>query len=131
MIHERDRQLTWVVQEAMTVPDIASATIFVVTPGTATLALVAAAGIEGPPLDALVAAVRDPAHPVARALNDDGPTFDVYPVNPGGPQLRSHLPFRSDNGEPAGVLAVAHETSLQDPQRQQLILLAERASRHV
>ena len=73
----------------------------------------------------------DPAHPVARALDDDGPTFDVYPVNPGGPRLRSHLPFRNDNGDPAGVLAVAHDISLQDPQRRLLILLAERASRHV
>jgi hypothetical protein len=131
MIHERDRQLNAVVQEAVTVPDIESAAIFVVAPGAATLQFVAAAGIQGQPLDALVAAVRDPAHPVARSLSDDGPTFDVYPVNPGGPRLRSHLPFRNDNGDPAGVLAVAHDISLQDPQRQLLLLLAERASRHV
>jgi len=130
MIHERDRQLTAVVQEAMAVEDIESAAIFVVS-GAGTLQLVAAAGIEGAPLDALKAAVLDPAHPVTRSLGDDGPTFDVYPVNPGGPRLRSHLPFRNDNGEPAGVLAVAHDISLQDPQRRLLILLAERASRHV
>jgi hypothetical protein len=131
MIHERDRQLTAVVQEAVAVEDIESAAIFVVAPGTGSLQLVAATGIEGPALDGLVAAVQDPAHPVARALDDDGPTFDVYPVNPGGPRLRSHLPFRNDNGDPAGVLAVAHDISLQDPQRQLLLLLAERASRHV
>ena len=131
MIHERDRQLTAVVQEAAAVEDIESAAIFVVAPGTGSLQLVAAAGIEGPALDGLVAAVQDPAHPVARALDDDGPTFDVYPMNPGGPRLRSHLPFRNDSGEPAGVLAVAHDISLQDPQRRLLILLAERASRHV
>jgi len=131
MIHERDRQLTAVVQEAAVVEDIESAAIFVVAPGTGTLQLVAAAGIEGPALDGLVGAVQDPAHPVARALEDDGPTFDVYPVNPGGPRLRSHLPFRNDNGDPAGVLAVAHDISLQDPQRRLLILLAQRASRHV
>lgn len=131
MIHERDRQLNAVVQEAVVVPDIESAAIFVVAPGTDTLQFVAAAGIEGPALDALVAAVRDPAHPVAMALGDDGPTFDVYPMNPGGPRLRSHLPFRNDNGDPAGVLAVAHDLALQDQQRGQLILLAERASRHV
>lgn len=131
MIHERDRQLTAVVQEAVAVEDIESAAIFVVAPGTGSLQLVAAAGIEGPALDGLVAAVQDPAHPVARALDADDPTFDVYPVNPGGPRLRSHLPFRNDNGDPAGVLAVAHDIALQDPQRQSLILLAERASRHV
>ena len=130
MIHERDRQLTAVVQEAMAVEDIESAAIFVVS-GAGTLQLVAAAGIEGAPLDALKAAVLDPGHPIPRSLGDDGPTFDVYPVNPGGPRLRSHLPFRNDNGKPAGVLALAHDVALQDPQRQILILLAERASRHV
>jgi hypothetical protein len=131
MIRERDRQLNAVVQEAVAVEDIESAAIFVVVPGNATLQFVAAAGIEGPALDGLVAAVRDPAHPVVQALADDGPTFDVFPVNPGGPRLRSHLPFRNDNGDPAGVLAVSHDIALQDPQRRQLILLAERASRHV
>ena len=130
MIHERDRQLTAVVQEAIAVEDIESAAIFVVS-RAGTLQLVAAAGIEGAPLDALEEAVLDPAHPVTRALDDDGPSFDVDPINPGGPRLRSHLPFRNDNGEPAGVLAVAHDIALQDPQRQLLILLAERASRHV
>ena len=130
MLHERDRQLTAVVQEAMDVEDIESAAIFVVG-GDGTLQLVAAEGIEGPALEALKQAVVDPGHPVARSLSDDGPTFDVYPVNPGGPRLRSHLPFRNDNGDPAGVLAVAHDIALQDPQRGHLILLAERASRHV
>ena len=128
MIHERDRQLTAVVQEALAVEDIESAAIFVVAPGDGTLRL---AGIEGAPLEDLESAVRDPAHPVVQSLNDDGPSFDVYPINPGGPRLRSHLPFRNDNGDPAGVLAVAHDISLQDPQRQLLVLLAERASRHV
>src|SRR4029453_5021253 len=108
-----------------------SAAIFVVAPGTGSLQLGAAAGIEGPAIDNLGAPVPAPAHPVARALDYDGPTFDVFPMNPGGPRLRSHLPFRNDNGDPAGVLAVAHDISLQDPQRQLLILLAERASRHV
>jgi len=129
MIHERDRQLTAVVHEAAAVEDIESAAVFVVT-ADRTLQLVAAAGIEGAPLEALKAAVLDPEHPVTRSLDDDGPTFDVYPVNPGGPRLRSHLPFRNDNGDPAGVLAVAHDVALQDPQRQLLILLTERASRH-
>ena len=53
MIHERDRQLTAVVQEAEAVEDIESAAIFVVAPGTGSLQLVAAAGIEGPALDVL------------------------------------------------------------------------------
>ena len=131
MIHERDRQLDWVAQEAVAVPGIESAVIFVALPGTDTLRLVAAAGIEGPALEGLVAAVQDPAHPVARALGDDGPTFDVYPVNPGGPALRSHLPFGGDTGDKVGVLAVAHDVSLDDVRRRELILLTERAARHV
>jgi len=130
MIHERDRQLTAVVEAAMAVEDIESAAIFVVS-GDRTLQLVAASGIEGAPLDALKAAVLDPAHPIARSLVDDWPSFDVDPVNPGGPRLRSHLPFRNDLGDPAGVLAVAHDIALQQPQRELLIQLAERASRHV
>jgi hypothetical protein len=130
MIHERDRQLTAVVEEAMAVEDIESAVIFVVS-GDRSLHLIAASGIEGAPLDALKAAVLDPAHPIARSLGDDRPSFDVYPMNPGGPRLRSHLPFRNDKDEPAGVLAVAHDVALQDPQRQALSQLADRASRHV
>jgi hypothetical protein len=131
MIHERDRQLDWVAQEVVAVPGIESAVIFVVPPGTDSLRLVAAAGIEGPALDSLVAAVQDPAHPVARSLGEDGPTFDAYPINPGGPALRSHLPFRGDTGDNVGVLAVAHDIALDDAQRRQLSLLAERAARHV
>jgi hypothetical protein len=131
MIHERDRQLDWVAQEAVAVPGIASAVIFVSVPGVDTLRLVAAAGIEGPALEGLVTAVQDPAHPVARALRDDGPTFDVFPINPGGPALRSHLPFGGDTGTNIGVLAVAHDISLDDGQRRELILLTERAARHV
>ena len=46
-------------------------------------------------------------HPIARALHDEGPTFNVHPMNPGGPALRSHLPF-----DGLGVLAVAHEQRL-------------------
>ena len=130
MIHERDRQLTAVVEAAMAGEDLESAAIFVVS-GDRTLQLVAASGIEGAPLDALKAAVLDPAHPIARSLVDDWPSFDVDPVNPGGPRLRSHLPFRNDLGDPAGVLAVAHDIALQQPQRELLIQLAERASRHV
>ena len=38
---------------------------------------------------------------------------------------------RNDRGDPAAVLAVAHDISPQDPQRRLLILLTERASRHV
>ena len=43
--------------------------------------------------------VRDPAHPIARTLVDGFATFDVKPMAPGGPALRSHLPLFGQGGE--------------------------------
>ena len=99
--------LATVAKDAVAIPGVASAAIFVTRPPEPGLALVAAAGIDGPPLDALVAAVQDPMHPVARSLHDTDATFDVRPMNPGGPALRSHLPLGG-----RGVLALAHEPPL-------------------
>jgi hypothetical protein len=112
---------------ALAVGDVQSAVIFTVAPGSGALVLAAAAGLEGPPLDGLVAAIRDPAHPVARALTDDAPTFDVLPMNPGGPRLRSHLPLRV-GGDTVGVMALAHQSATTDEQRDELIALADRAA---
>lgn len=120
-----------VVQAALHVDGIQSAALFVVAPPSTSLELAAAAGIAGPPLDGLVAAVRDPAHPVARALSDDGPTFDVLPMAPGGPRLRSHLPLQVDrDGRPeaVGVLALAHDAPLDEGRRAELIALAGTAA---
>src|SRR4051794_30962019 len=104
-----DHRLDDLVQAAIAVGDVRSAALFTVVPGSNDLQLTAAAGIAGPPLDALVAAVRDPAHPVTRSLSDAAPTFDVAPMAPGGPALRSHLPLRvQGGGEAVGVLALAH-----------------------
>jgi hypothetical protein len=119
-------RLDEVVGKSLTVGDIGSAVIFLAAPGSA-LELAAAAGIDGPALDGLVAAVRNPAHPIVRTLADDGPSFDVLPMNPGGPRLRSHLPLRLDDST-IGVLALAHESPLDDAQRQALIALAAEAS---
>ena len=113
---------------------IESAAIFVVRPGSAELELAAAAGIEGPARDGLVAAVRNPAHPIARALTDEGPTFDVQPMNPGGPALRSHLPLVAPGpGNPlvVGVLAVAHDRGLTTDERQALKNRAEEAAESI
>jgi hypothetical protein len=96
-----------IVRAALDIAAIESAAIFVVDPGSTALVLAAPAGIEGPPLEALVAAVQNPMHPIARALHSPDPTFDVRPMNPGGPALRSHLQLRG-----SGVLAVAHNEPL-------------------
>jgi len=122
-----DGRLEGIVRDAVTVGDIGSAVIFVVAPGSTDLQLAAAAGIEGPALDGLVAAVQNPVHPVARSLGDDGPTFDVLPMNPGGPRLRSHLPLRVDL-RAVGVLAVAHDSPLDEEQRARLRALAGEAA---
>ena len=127
MTERTDGGLQEVVRKSLTVGDIGSAVIFVVAPGSGALELAAAAGVDGPALDGLVAAVLNPAHPIVRALTDDGPSFDVLPMNPGGPRLRSHLPLRVD-GATRGVLALAHESPLDEGQRQALIALAAEAA---
>ena len=107
---------------AVAIPTIESAAIFVARPGATDLVLAAAAGIEGPALDGLVAAVRNPAHPIVRTMTDARPTYDVRPMNPGGPALRSHLPLGGH-----GVLAVAHDPVLSQGARTALEDLASSA----
>ena len=112
-----------VARAAIGLEGIESAAIFVRLHGSADLELGAAAGIEGPPLDGLVAAVRNPDHPIARAMTDPAPSFDVEPMNPGGPALRAHLPLHG-----LGVLAVAYETPLPPAARSTLEGLAGAAA---
>jgi len=121
------RAIDDVVREALSIGDVQSAVIFLLPPGSGELELAAVAGIDGPALDGLIAAVRNPAHPIVRTLADDGPSFDVLPLNPGGPRLRSHLPLRVDDAT-IGVLALAHESPLDDAQRRALIALTAEAA---
>ena len=120
-------ELDGVVHRALDVGDVESAVIFVLTPDQTELRLAAAAGIAGPALEGLVAAVRNPGHPIVRTLADADPTFDVLPMNPGGPRLRSHLPLRA-GGATLGVLAVAHQSPTSDDERTALIALATEAA---
>jgi hypothetical protein len=104
-----------VVRSAIEQAGVESAVIFAFRPGSPDLELVAAAGIEGPPLQGLAAAVRNPEHPISRTVVDGAATYDVRPTAPGGPALRSHLPIIGrDAGRRAvlGVLAVAHRQRL-------------------
>lgn len=108
-----------------------SAAIFVIPADSTDLELRAAAGIDGPALDRLAAAVRNPAHPIARTAVEATASFDVAPTAPGGPALRSHLPLLAGSAESpvvVGVLAVAHEYSLDADQRRTLAELAARAA---
>ena len=57
---------------AVAVDGIASAAIFLTNPAgpDGGLSLGGAAGISGPPLDGLIAAVTNPAHPIRRSVSD-------------------------------------------------------------
>ena len=123
------------IARAATAADVVeSAAIFVLRPDSPDLQLAAAAGIAGPPLDGLKAAVLNPAHPITKSLTDDGPTFDVHPMNAGGPALRSHLPLMADRDggrQALGVLAVAHDRSLSSVERRTLVDLAGQAAKAI
>ena len=117
---------------ALEIDGIQSAAIFTASSGLAdhSLVLAGVAGISGPALDGLIEAVTNPNHPIRRAFTDSGPTFDVQPMNPGGPALRSHLPIRrtSGNGAALGVVAVAHDRALDATARRELEALAAAAA---
>jgi hypothetical protein len=123
--------LAAVVRSAVVDLGVGSAAVFLVAPGSRDLVLGAAEGVEGPPLERLALAVRDPAHPIARTLADAAPSFDVAPTAPGGPALRSHLPLLVEvDGRmvAVGVLAVAHDDRMSQGSRQALLDLAARAA---
>lgn len=121
--------LQGLVDQALLSGDVESAVVFLMPEGGRGLELGAAAGIEGPALAGLVAAIQHPAHPVARAIADPGPTFDVRPMNPGGPALRSHLPLRAADGRTLGVLALAHDAPQDAAARDRAVALAAEAAR--
>jgi hypothetical protein len=103
-----------VVAEELT---IASAAVFVVDAAGA-LAIAASIGLDDPAR--LTAAVRDPAHPVARTMADRAPSFDVTPMAAGGPPLRGHLPLaigRDGTTVTRGVLALAYERPMEPESR--------------
>lgn len=119
-------------EAATSLADIESAAIFATMPDSSELELAAAAGIDGLPLERLVAAVKNPAHPIARTVTDAVASFDVIPTAPGGPALRSHLPLfaqRDGRAEVVGVLAVAHQQGLDAETRHELAQIAEQAGR--
>jgi len=121
--------------EAIALPGVESAAIFVASP-SGDLELGASIGVIGPALERLIEAVQNPGHPIARTVADGVASFDVAPIAPGGPTLRSHLPLLIGAADPArrrviGVLAVAHDRPLDGEARaalQDLALAAARAA---
>ena len=120
-----------VVQAALHVDGIQSAALFVVAPPSTSLELAAAAGIAGPPLDGLVAAVRDPAHPVARALSTMARRSTSSPwrrVALGSGATSRSRSIAMAGREAVGVLALAHDAPLDEGRRAELIALAGTAA---
>ena len=127
-----DHNLDSVAAQALEQTGSASAAIFV-RDASGDLQLAGVAGISGAPLEGLVSAVRDPNHPVTRTARDGQAGFDVTPIAPGGPALRTHVPLRDKAapGAAIGVLALAHQLPLTADQRKSAIDLADEASRQV
>jgi hypothetical protein len=131
MASQLEPDLQRVVRSAVATAGIESAVVFAAQPGSAELALAAAAGIEGPALEGLAAAVRSPAHPISRTFRDEAAAYDVRPTAPGGPALRSHVPLVVREGgrrTVIGVMAVAHQHSLDADARRALERLVDTAA---
>lgn len=127
-----NHNLDSVAAQALEQTGSASAAIFV-RDANGDLRLAGVAGISGAPLDGLVSAVRDPKHPVTRTALDGQVGFDVKPIAPGGPALRSHVPLLdpASRERTIGVLALAHQLPLTPEQRKAAMELADDAARQV
>jgi GAF domain-containing protein len=87
---------------------------------TGDLRIVASLGLDEDGAAGLTAAVRNPAHAVARTAATAEAGFDVLPGNPGGPRLRTHLPLvvgPDAAREVIGVLALAHDEPIESSLR--------------
>lgn len=90
----------------------AGSAVIVVVRQDGGLGIVSSFGLDDAPRAALAAAVRDPRHPIAVTAATGEAGFDVLPIAPGGPALRSHLPLavtRGGTDRVLGVLALAHQ----------------------
>ena len=76
--------------------DIGSAAVVVPRDSSEDLEIVAAIGLDAAAAGGLTAAMRNAGHPIVRTFATPLATYDVTPMNPGGPALRSHLPLEVD-----------------------------------
>jgi GAF domain-containing protein len=91
----------------------------------------ASVGLGADAAAGLTAAVRNPAHAVARTFATGETGFDVLPGAPGGPALRSHLPLiveRDGTERVVGVLALAHDRPIEPELRPILVGVADLAA---
>ena len=108
------------------------AVIFVQHPDRTELGVAASIGVDGADLERLASDVtKNEDHPIRRALAERAAAFDVEPIRPGGPALRSHVPLvvtRDDIDAPLGVLALAHAAPLDAPSRRLAVAVADLAA---
>jgi GAF domain-containing protein len=93
--------------------------------------IVASLGLDPAASAGLAQAIRQPGHPIARTFADPVATYDVTPINPGGPALRSHLPLvvrREGADHVVGVLALAYDRPIEVDQRPILEAVADLAA---
>jgi GAF domain-containing protein len=108
-----------------------SAAIFIADGTTSELRIAASIGLGADAAAGLVAAVRNPAHAVARTFASAESGFDVLPGAPGGPALRTHLPLiveRDGTERVVGVVALAHERPIEPELRPVLGAVADLAA---
>ena len=108
-----------------------SGAILVADGQTSELRIVASLGLDADAAAGLTAAVRNPAHAVARTFATGETGFDVLPRAPGGPALRSHLPLiveRDGTERVVGVLALAHDRPIEPELRPILVGVADLAA---
>ena len=105
----------------------------VVVPGGPSdgLEIAASIGLDDGAAAGLTAAMRLPDHPVARTFTRPAATYDVRPMNPGGPALRTHLPMvvrRGGADRVVGVLALAYDRPIEADTRPVLEAVADLAA---
>jgi hypothetical protein len=79
----------------------------------------------------LTAAVRNPAHAVARTAATGETAFDVLPGAPGGPALRAHVPLivaRDGGQQIVGVLALAYDRPMDTALHSLVLAVADLAA---
>jgi len=111
--------------------EVGSAAVVVPAHASGLLEIVASIGLDDASAAGLTEAMRRPVHPVTRTFSDPVATYDVTPMNPGGPALRSHLPLvvRRDGADRVvGVLALAYDRPIDPDTRPTLEAVADLAA---
>ena len=112
-------------------PFVIGSAAVVVPDGAGGHEIVASIGLDAAASAGLAQAIRQPGHPIARTFADTVATYDVTPINPGGPALRSHIPLvvrRDGRDHVLGVLALAYDRPIDIDQRPIVAAVADLAA---